>query len=68
MEGIQPDNVVVAIDIGASKVEIAVADISVPKQIDVIGIGKVPSMGVVDGCIQDIESAVESMTPILTRR
>ena len=58
MEGIQPDNVVVAIDIGASKVEIAVADISVPKQIDVIGIGKVPSMGVVDGCIQDIESAV----------
>lgn len=61
MEGIQPDNVVVAIDIGASKVEIAVADISVPKQIDVIGIGKVPSMGVVDGCIQDIESAVESI-------
>ena len=61
MEGIQPNNVVVAIDIGASKVEVAVADISVPRQIDVIGIGKVPSLGVDGGCIQDVESAVESI-------
>ena len=61
MEGAQPDNIVVAIDIGASKVEVAVADISVPKQIDVIGIGKVPSLGVDGGCIQDVESAVDSI-------
>ncbi len=61
MEGTQPDNIIAAIDIGTSKIEVAVADVSVPNQIDVIGIGNVSSYGVDGGSIQDVELAVESI-------
>ena len=61
MQDTQPENVIAAIDIGTSKIEVAVADVSVPDQIDVIGIGNVPSYGVELGCIKDVELAVEAI-------
>ncbi len=61
MQDTQPDNIIAAMDIGTSKVEVAVADVSVPGEIDVIGIGNVSSFGVDGGCIKDVELAVESI-------
>jgi len=61
MEGTQPDNVIVALDVGASKIKVAVAELSENGVFNVIGIGKVPSLGISTGCVQDVELAVESI-------
>lgn len=61
MESNQAPNIIAALDIGTSKVSVAVAEEYAPGKITVIGIGKVPSNGMSEGNIQDVESAVFSI-------
>ena len=54
-------SMVVALDIGTSKIACAVADVNERGELKIVGIGKVAAIGIQDGSVQDVESAVESI-------
>jgi len=54
-------NMIVALDIGTSKVVAIVADITPDGSIDIIGIGSHPSRGMKRGVVVNIESTVQSI-------
>ena len=58
----RPDkNLIVGLDIGTSKVVAIVGDISAEGNIEVIGIGSHPSLGLKRGVVVNIESTVQSI-------
>ncbi len=54
-------NMVVALDIGTSKVVCLVGEVSVDGHIDIVGIGSHPSKGLKKGVVVNIESTVSSI-------
>jgi cell division protein FtsA len=54
-------NLIVGLDIGTSKVVAIVGEITVDRQIEVIGIGSHPSRGLKKGVVVNIESTVQSI-------
>ena len=54
-------NLLVALDIGTSKVVVLVGEIDQNRQIDVIGIGSHPSKGLKKGVVVNIEATVQSI-------
>jgi cell division protein FtsA len=61
MEAIQSSQQVVALDIGTSKIAVAIADVDEHGNAHVVGFSKVPAHGVQNGCIQDVALAVDSI-------
>ncbi len=57
----QHSNMIVALDIGTSKVVALVAEVAVDGRIEVIGIGSHPSRGLKRGVVVNIESTVHSI-------
>jgi cell division protein FtsA len=54
-------NLLVALDIGTSKVVVLVGEITNDKQVEVIGIGQHPSNGLKKGVVVNIEATVQSI-------
>jgi len=54
-------NLIVALDIGTSKVVAIVADVTPENEVEIIGIGSHPSRGLKKGVVVNIESTVQSM-------
>jgi cell division protein FtsA len=54
-------NLIVALDIGTSKVVAIVGEVNPQKEIEIIGIGSHPSRGLKKGVVVNIESTVESI-------
>jgi cell division protein FtsA len=54
-------NLIVALDIGTSKVVAIVGEVNPAKEIEIIGIGSHPSRGLKKGVVVNIESTVESI-------
>ncbi|WP_127477873.1 cell division protein FtsA [Sulfurivermis fontis] len=54
-------NLIVALDIGTSKVVAIVGEITAANEIDIIGIGSHPSRGLKKGVVVNIESTVQSI-------
>ncbi len=52
---------IAALDIGSSKIAVAVASVSEDGRLRFVGFGKVPSKGIRQGCVQNIELAVTSI-------
>ena len=61
METVQQSSTVAALDIGSEKIAVAVADASEGGELTLLGFGKVPSLGIQHGSVQDVELAVESI-------
>jgi cell division protein FtsA len=55
------DQILVAIDVGTTKISVLVARIIPPNQLEILGIGKVPSYGLEKGIVVDIAHAVSSI-------
>ena len=55
------NNLIVALDIGTSKVVALVAEVDVDGRIDVVGVGSHPSKGLKRGVVVNIESTVSSI-------
>lgn len=55
------DNILVALDIGTTKICVLVAQKNQDNNLDIIGVGHVPSLGLSRGVIVDISQAVESI-------
>jgi len=55
------DEIVVGLDIGSGKVCTVVGELSEDDQIEIIGIGTVPSLGIKKGVIVDLEQAIQSV-------
>ena len=55
------DEIVVGLDIGSGKVCTVVGELSEDDQIEIIGIGTVPSLGIKKGVIVDLEQATQSV-------
>lgn len=54
-------NVIVAVDIGTTKICVLVAQKISENQVDILGIGKAPSAGIARGIVVDITQAVQSI-------
>ena len=54
-------NLLVALDIGTSKVVVLVGEVTGDNQIDIIGVGSHPSRGLKKGVVVNIESTVQSI-------
>ena len=54
-------NLIVALDIGTSKVVAIVGEVTPSNEIDIIGIGSHPSRGLKKGVVVNIESTVQSI-------
>lgn len=61
METVQQSSTIAALDIGSEKISVAVAEVSESGALTLLGFGKVPSMGIQHGSVQDVELAVESI-------
>lgn len=61
MSGSMENNMVVALDIGTSKVLCLVGEIGIDGVIEIIGIGSHPSRGLKKGVVVNIESTVSSI-------
>lgn len=59
METVQQSSTVAALDIGSEKISVAVADASEGGELTLLGFGKVPSLGIQHGSVQDVELAVD---------
>ncbi len=57
----KPDNLIVALDIGTSKIAALVGELTEDNQIEVIGFGTHPSRGLKRGVVVNIESTVQSI-------
>jgi cell division protein FtsA len=55
------DEIVVGLDIGSGKVCTVVGELGVDDQIEIIGIGTSPSLGIKKGIIIDLEQAIQSV-------
>lgn len=55
------DEIVVGLDIGSEKVCTVVGELSEDDQIEIIGIGTVPSLGIRKGVIIDLDQAIQSV-------
>ena len=55
METVQQSSTVAALDIGSEKIAVAVADASEGGELTLLGFGKVPSLGIQHGSVQDVE-------------
>ena len=54
-------NLIVALDIGTSKIAALVGEVTADHQIDVLGFGTYPSHGLKKGVVVNIESTVQSI-------
>lgn len=54
-------NMVVALDIGTSKVVALIGEVSASGEIEIVGIGKTPARGMKKGVVVNIESTIESI-------
>jgi cell division protein FtsA len=54
------DEIVVGLDIGSGKVCTVIGELGVDEQIEIIGIGTSPSLGIRKGIIIDLEQAIQS--------
>ena len=54
METVQQSSTVAALDIGSEKIAVAVADASEGGELTLLGFGKVPSLGIQHGSVQDV--------------
>ena len=61
METVQQSSTVVALDIGSEKISVAVAEASDSGDLTLLGFGKVASLGIQHGSVQDVELAVDSI-------
>ncbi len=61
METVQQSSTIAALDIGSEKISVAVAEAAESGELTLLGFGKVPSMGIQHGSVQDVELAVESI-------
>lgn len=61
MSNKKPDNLIVALDIGTSKVAAFVGQVTADDQIEVIGFGSCPSRGLKRGVVVNIDSTVQSI-------
>ena len=59
------ENVIVAIDVGTTKICVLVAQQTSNGQLNIIGIGKAPSLGLARGIVVDIAPAVQSIKTAL---
>lgn len=66
MEGVQNNSTLAALDIGTSKISVAVAEIDDSGALSILGFGKVPASGIHAGSVQDVELAVESIRKAVT--
>ena len=57
----RPDNIVVGLDLGTTKVCAIVGEVKDGGQVDIIGIGLSPSHGLKKGVVVNIDSTVESI-------
>ncbi len=57
----RPDNIVVGLDLGTTKVCAIVGEVKDGGQVDIIGIGLSPSHGLKKGVVVNIDSTVESV-------
>jgi cell division protein FtsA len=55
------DEIVVGLDIGSGKVCTVIGELGVGDQIEIIGIGTSPSLGIKKGIIIDLEQAIQSV-------
>jgi len=55
------DELVVGLDIGTSKVCTVVAELNEDDKIEIVGIGKYPSLGIKKGVIIDLDQAIQSI-------
>ncbi|MDO4937329.1 MAG: cell division protein FtsA [Sutterellaceae bacterium] len=61
MEGVQNSSVIAALDIGTSKISVAVAEVDDNGALSILGFGKVGANGIHAGSVQDVELAVDSI-------
>ena len=61
MEGAQLNSTIAALDIGTSKISVAVGEAGPGGELAVLGFGKVGAEGIHAGSVQDVELAVESI-------
>ena len=66
MEGAQLNSTIAALDIGTSKISVAVAEAGPDGELAVLGFGKVSAEGIHAGSVQDVELAVESIRAAVT--
>ena len=57
----QPNNLIVGLDIGTTKIAVIVAQLAAGGKVDIIGIGTNPSQGLRRGVVINIEATVESI-------
>lgn len=60
-------DIVVGLDIGTSKIAAIVGKFSGPNQVEVLGLGTYPSIGMKKGVVVNIEATVESIREAVTR-
>ena len=63
METVQQSSTVAALDIGSEKISVAVADASEGGELTLLGFGKVPSLGIQHGSVQDVEQFIRTVKP-----
>lgn len=61
MEGVQHNSTIAALDIGTSKISVAVAEVDDSGALSILGFGKVGANGIHAGSVQDVELAIESI-------
>ncbi len=61
MEGVQNNSTIASLDIGTSKISVAVAEINPSGDLSILGFGKVGANGIHAGSVQDVELVVESI-------
>ena len=61
MDGAQNNSTIAALDIGTSKITVAVGEVGPAGELSVFGFGKVAANGIHAGCVQDVELAVEAI-------
>lgn len=66
MEGAQLNSTIAALDIGTSKISVAVGEALPDGELAVLGFGKVSAEGIHAGSVQDVELAVESIRAAVT--
>lgn len=66
MEGVQNNSTIAALDIGTSKISVAVAEVDDSGALSILGFGKVGANGIHAGSVQDVELAVESIRNAVT--
>lgn len=61
MEGLQNNSTIVALDIGTSKISVAVGEVGPGGVLSILGFGKVGSAGVHAGSVQDVRLVVDAI-------